>query len=161
MKKLLFLIVCSVFLIGCDEGIKPTVSLLSGMNANLEQETLEYNTKVGAVLDNGVEAGIAGAWSDDVEQDWNTVGVYVQQRLLEDPNSILIGEVSLGAQATIDYSAGDNGMYGFYISKITNVGGIDINTEIQYRHYQDALAGLSDNQGNGQYKILIGPKFKF
>jgi len=157
MKKVIVLLLI-LLVAGCSDQMRPTVALLTGSNVNLEQESVEYNLQVGLATNEGTEGGLTVVKSDN---GWDAVGVYIQQRLLNDPNSLLIGDISLGAKATIDYSEGDNGLYGFYISKITNISGIDIDTQIQYLDFQDVLANLPENQGNGQWRVIVGPKFKF
>lgn len=159
MKRLILLITISLFLSGCT-GFGPSFTVLSGSDLSMQEETVEYTARAGLYNDN-TEFGLTGSWSEDASNDWRTIGIYAQRKLLYEPNDIFIGEIFFGSQASIAINEGDQGMYGFYLSKITNLYGIDIATELHYRKYSDALNYLSGSDESDKYRLIIGPRFRF
>jgi len=157
MKKLLILMVC-LLLCGCSESVRPTASLLTGTNVEMEQEDMEYVGRLGLQIDKS-EIGIATYYLDNTDIDQQYYGVYVLQDLIQDPNAPVLGNWYIGAQATLDVES-DGGQYGPILGMRSFLGGIEILTEFQYRHYNQALAVL-EGVSEDKYKVIVGPRFKF
>ena len=163
MRKLL-IVLALVLLVGCSSQVRPTASLLTGRNIELENETTEYVGRVGLSVEQS-EFGLSTIYLDrfedgDSEADLQTYGVYVLQNLqLADPNIPLLGRPYIGAQATLDLDD-DGALYGLIVGSVTELGGIEILTEFQTRHYDEAMKALQ-GETEDKYKIIVGPRFKF
>lgn len=160
MKKLLFLItiICLLLFAGCSDSMRPTVSMLSGSNIELDEESVEYIGRIG-IQNDGMNFGLQSTWADDAEEQNQSYGVYITQELTNDPNLPVLGKMYLGAQASLNLD-NDGGSYGPIVGTIIDVGGIEIVTEFQYRHFNDALAALNSERED-KYRVIVGPKFKF
>jgi len=164
IKQTLITVLICILLVGCSEEITPTASLLTGRNVELENESTEYIGRLGVEVE-GTEVGLSTIYLDrfedgDSEADLQTYGVYVIQNLqIVDPNMPLIGKPYIGAQATLDLDD-DGALYGLIIGSVTNLGGVEILTEFQTRHYDDAMKALQ-GESEDKYKIIVGPRFKF
>src|SRR4030043_284622 len=137
MKKTLLLLIL-LLVAGCSEQMKPTATLLTGGAVDFANEGEEYVGRIGVQVDK-TEAGIASQWLQNSEDDQQNYGVYVIQDLISDPNAPLLGNWYLGAQATINFDT-EGGVYGPILGTKSYVGGVEILTEFQYRHYNQALS---------------------
>ena len=163
MVRKILIMACVLLIFGCSESVRPTATLLTGRNVELENETTEYIGRLGLNIKDS-EFGLASIYfdenSDDDDADLQTYGVYVLQNLkIVDPNTPLIGRPYIGVQATIDLDD-DGGMYGLIIGSVNYLGGIEILTEFQTRHYDEAIRALH-GESEDKYKIIVGPRFKF
>ena len=157
MIKRILLVIAILLIAGCGEQMRPTVSLLSGSNVDIEENSVEYIGRLGLQVDT-VNFGLMTTMADDAEDRDPFYGVFITQELI-DPNLPVIGKVYLGAQATINLD-NDGGQYGPIVGTSINLGGIEVCTEFQYRHYNEALSALQSESGD-KYKVIVGPKFKF
>jgi hypothetical protein len=158
-RRLLTITACLlIFIAGCNEQMAPTISLLSGGNVDFDTQGEEYIGRVGAQIDK-TEIGMSSQWIQGTENNQQNFGVYVIQDLIFEPNTPLLGNWYLGAQATIDFDS-DGGIYGPIVGTKSYLGGIEILTEFQYRHYNEALKALEESNDD-KYRIFIGPRFKF
>jgi len=155
--KWLIPIMC-ILMAGCSENMTPTASLLSGSNIQLEENSVEYVGRLGLQAD-GINFGLQSTWADEAEDMAQFYGVFITQELTNDPNLPVLGKMYLGAQATINLD-NDGGLYGPILGTSIEVGGIEVITEFQYRHFNEALAALNGQQED-KYRLIIGPKFKF
>lgn len=164
MKKLILALAAFLLVAGCGEQFQPTAALLTGRNIDLESETTEYIGRLGIAFEQ-TEFGLETIYldifdADDDDADLQTYGVYILQNLqIVDPNIPLIGRPYLGAQATLDLD-NDGGLYGLFLGSITELGGVDILTEFQTRHYNEAIKVLQ-GESEDKYKIIVGPRFRF
>lgn len=157
IKKMIIPIVCILLLTGCSQTMTPTASLLSGNDAEIESGDIEYVGRLGVQIEK-TEFGLATHYLDNTEIDQQFYGVYVIQDLITDPNAPILGNWYIGAQATIDVK-NDGGMYGPILGMKSYLGGIEILTEFQPRHYNKALKLLEGTEDED--KIFIGSRFKF
>lgn len=156
VRYIVFVVACLLLLVGC--GLTPTATLLTGQSVEFEENTTEYVGRLGVVAEQ-TEFGFASNWWTRTEENQHAYGVYVLQKLINDPNVPILGGSYLGAQVTVDLDK-DSGMYGPILGTVVNIGGIDILTEFHYLHYDDTLKALQ-NETSDKYKIYVGPRFKF
>jgi hypothetical protein len=158
IRKLIIPAVCLLLLMGCSQTMTPTVSLLTGTNVEMENEDMEYVGRVGLQVDK-TAFGLATHYLDNTEIDQQFYGVYIIQDLISDPNAPFLGNWYIGAQATLNLE-NKGGQYGPILGTRSYLGGIEILTEFQYRHYNQALATL-EGKDEDKYKVITGPQFRF
>lgn len=159
MKRLFTIIIMAVVMaLGCNGSLTPTASLMTGSNIQLEENTIEYTGRLGVQADM-TNFGLASTWLDNTEHNEQTFGIYATQELMNDPNIPLVGRLYIGGQVTCDFDS-DGGRYGPFLGVINELGGVEINTEFSYFHYNDVWAELQGDSRD-QWKVTVGPKIYF
>ena len=159
VRYIVFVVACLLLLVGC--GLTPTATLLTGQNVEFEETTTEYVGRLGVLVEQ-TEFGFASNWWTRTEENQHAYGVYVLQKLINDPNMPILGGSYIGAQAlvTVDLD-NDGGKYGPILGTTVNIGGVEILTEFHYVWYNDALEAALQEGTSDEYKIYVGPRFKF
>jgi len=158
IRQIVILFTMALLVAGCSENLRPTASFLTGRNVEIEGESEEYVGRIGAQIDR-VDFGLAATWLNKAKENRQAYGVYILQQFINDPNLPVLGNAYIGAQATLNLEE-DTGFYGPIIGTSTYLGGVEILTEFQYRHYDDAIKAIQ-GETEDKYKIFIGPKFQF